>query len=157
MFGGVEANDFFLFGDAQSHRCPDDQKGDRDGHGRPCDDGEHAQKPYAEDDQQSGDDADGNRARTVGDVAGRGDADQACQRGVQTHVLRGVAFFDILIIIYRLNQADWINCVNNSIAGLTHLLLLYPHTAESCASVSSVSISSNSPLFNSFCIEKVGK
>ena len=43
------------------------------------------QKPYAEDDQQSGYDADGDGAGTVCDVAGGGDADQACQRSVEAH------------------------------------------------------------------------
>lgn len=50
-----------------------------------------------------------------------------------------------------------ISWVNNSMAGLTHFLRLYPQTAEMRASVNSVLISANSPLCSSFSTEKVGR
>ena len=68
-----------------------------------------------------------------------------------------VAFAVCITAQSHRRQAERIRQVNSSIAGLTHLLLLYPHTAESRASASSVSISASSPLSNSFCTAKVGK
>ena len=52
------------------------------------------EEPYAEYNEQTGNNTDDDRAEGVGDIAGSGDSNKTCKRGVKTHTYVGLAVFN---------------------------------------------------------------